>query len=231
MASKINDYIYDFFDIREKSNVAYYDTKYDKNNCFNLFINRIKLNEDTYLIPAVTYYNNRINDSPDMLYKESRVRNNLSETTLLRDLGYFYRSSEYNIKHLKTKANEVYYGGPGIALDSNFNILMLIVFKVTKEGNVIDTYCFVNPSVFLNDKRTLEKAIIKKIVPTISIKKPHCGYNYRDITFIFKNVTKDFLYIPKAPDNDFDDFVVDDFLVQEIDSIIKELETNFTSRF
>ena len=126
MASKINNYIYDFFNIKEKG-TDYYDIRYDKNNCFNLFINKIKLNEDTYLIPAVTYYDNHINDSPDMLYQESIIRDNLSETTLLRDLGYFYRCSEHNIRRLRTKANEVYYGGPGIALDSAFNILMLIV--------------------------------------------------------------------------------------------------------
>lgn len=227
MASKINEYIYNFFNIKENINTNYYDVQYDKNNCFNLFINRIKLDEDTYLIPAVTYYGNRINDSPNMLYKESRVRDDLSETTLLRDLGYFYRGVEHNIKYLRTKANEIYYGCPGIALDSNFNILMLIVFKVNKEAAILDTYCFINPSVFVNDKRTLEKAIIKKIIPTVSIESPYCCYECRDITFVFKNVTKDFIYIPKAPDNKFNDSIVNDFLIQEIDSILEELETNF----
>ena len=228
MASKIYDYIYDFFNIKEKSNIVYYTTKYDKNNCFNLFIKRHKIDEDTYLIPAVTYYNNDINDLPNMLYKEFRIRDGLSETTLLRDLGYFHRNSEYNIKTLKTKFDEIYYGGPGIVFDSYFNILMLLVFKVNKEGIILDTYCFVNPSVFVNEKRTLEKAIIKKIVPNISISKYLICSNYRKITFIFRNVTDDFIYIPKAPDNNFNDSIANDFLVQEIDSILKELETNFT---
>ena len=228
MASKINEYIYDFFDIRERNTVNYYDIKYNKNNCFNLFINRTKLDEDTYLIPAVVYYGNRINDSPDMLHKEFRIKDSLSETTLLKNLGYFYRSSDWNISCLRTKSDEVYYGGPGIALDSNFNILMLVVFKVNKEAAILDTYCFINPSVFVNDKRTLEKAIIKKIVPTVSIKRPYCVREYRDITFVFKDITEDFIYIPKAPDNDFDDSTVNDFLVQKIDSILEELETNFT---
>lgn len=227
MASKINDYIHDFFNIKEKAVTNYYDINYDKNNCFNLFINRIKLDENTYLIPAITYYLNNINDSPDMLYKEPRIRDNLSETTLLRDLGQFYRSSEYTIKYLKSKADEIYYGGPGIALDSNFNILMLIVFKVNKEAAILDTYCFINPSVFVNDKRTLEKAIIKKIVPTVSIKRSYCWYEYRDITFVFKDVTEDFIYIPKVPYNDFNDSIANDFLVREIDSILEELKTNF----
>ena len=225
MASKINEYIYNFFNIKD-TNISYYDVQYDKNNCFNLFINRIKLDEDTYLIPAVTYYGNHVNDFPNMLYKESRVRDKLSETTLLRDLGYF-RSIKHSIKHLRTKANEIYYGCPGVALDSNFNILMLIVFKVNKEGEILDTYCFINPSVFINDKRTLEKSIIKKIIPTISIESSYCYYKRRNITFVFKNVTKDFIYIPKAPDNNFNDSVANDFLEQKIDSILEDLETNF----
>ena len=223
MASKINEYICNFFKTGGKLSVRYYDINYINNNCFNLFVNKIKLDENTYLIPAIKYRNNEKHTTPTTLYRDSHIRDDLSETTLLRDLGYYHSHSEYDILSLKTKSNEIYYGGPGIALDSNFNILMLIVYKVDNSSKILDTYCFVNPSVFINDKRTLEKSIIKKIVPTISIRQ-----TYRNITFVFKDVTKDFIYIPKAPDNNFNEEVVDSFLIDKIDSILEELETNFT---
>lgn len=234
MASKINDYIRGFFKNFEKYDYGNITVSYENNDCFKYFF-EVKQCEDSilgvyYLVPAfifkdLNYLENTnipIQTSKGMLY-------NLTETTLLSEIGrkYAYGNRCHHLQKLQTKAGETYYGTNGIILDSNFNILIMVVLKVINM-NILDVICYINPNIFVNEKRTVEKAIIKKMLPfmctnEVSVNDYHEGH----ITAIFKDVTKDYIHIPVEPDEEFCDDYVNNKLISWEDEIIHHLENHF----
>ena len=71
-----------------------------------------------------------------------------------------------------TNKGEVYYGGKGIILDKDFNILLLCTLvcrKMEHGGRQVMSYykpvIHVSPQVFLRNEGLVEKSIFKKIIP------------------------------------------------------------------
>lgn len=234
MASKINDYIRGFFKTFIKHDYGNITVSYENNDCFKYFF-EVKQCEDNilgvyYLVPAFIFEeinpceNNNI---PIQIGKHPLF--NLTETTLLSELGRnnVYGNRCYHLQKLQTKTGETYYGTNGIILDSNFNILIMLVLKVINR-NIIDAICYINPSIFVNEKRTVEKAIIKKMLPFMCINRVSVeGHHEGRITAIFKDVTKDYIHIPAEPDESFCNDYVNNRLVFWEDEVIHHLENHF----
>lgn len=234
MASKINDYIEGFFKCFTKASCNNSTISYESNNCFKHFF-EIKECEDSilgvhYLVPAFLF-------SEVKPYKYTNIPvqissnpiKNLSETTLLRELGQrsYYNHRVYHLHKLKNKAEEIYYGTNGIILDSNFNILIMVVFKVIN-NNIVDTLCYINPKIFINEKRTVEKIIIKKILPFICINNIDVNNFYAGrITPVFKDVTKQYIHKPKEPGKEVCDDYINNELISWEDDVLDYLDEHF----
>ena len=87
--------------------------------------------------------------------------------------GFFSRVNfNQRLQKVTTNKGEVYYGGRGIILDKDFNILLLctIVCKRMEHGGrqVMSYYkpmIHVSPQVFLRGEGLVDKSILKKIIP------------------------------------------------------------------
>lgn len=232
MASKINDYIKGFFACFHNRNCNP-ALSYDHNECFNYFFKIREYNDDIlgayYLVPAFLYEEIKHYKNTNIPVQiDTYAQSNLSETSLLSALGKsnIYYSRNHHMKKLTTKSGEVYYGTNGIILDSNFDILIMVVLKVIN-NNIIDALCYINPKVFLNEKGTAEKIIIKKILPLGCTSYMRISRESMPVTFIFKDVTRNYMYIPREPEDNFCDDYVNNKLIGWEDEIIDYLEEHF----
>lgn len=62
--------------------------------------------------------------------------------------------------------DRVYYGGNGIILDSNKNLLLLVTSIHSVLSSPKFFHCYVSPEVFKNDD-IMNKAIIKRVIPAL----------------------------------------------------------------
>lgn len=232
MASRINDYIEGFFTAFKKYDYRDSPIQYESNNCFKYFFKVKKDNSlpmlNAYLIPAFLYKERYFKATNVPVQIANDGLTSLSETTLLGAVGKvsaYHRN--YHLIKLKTKKEEVYYGTNGIILDSNFNILIMLVLRAIP-GEILDAICYINPKVFLNEKGTVEKIIIKKILPTISISRVSIDDGHLGpVTFVFKDVTREYISIPMEPREGFCDTYANN-LIHNLDSeVIDYLEDHF----
>lgn len=86
----------------------------------------------------------------------------------------FFLSTNFNrrLQKVITNKEEVYYGGKGIILDKDFNILLLCTIvckKIEHRGGQVMSYykpiIHVSPQVFLEGESLICKSILKKIIP------------------------------------------------------------------
>ncbi len=86
----------------------------------------------------------------------------------------FFSRVKFNsrLQKVTTNKGEVYYGGKGIILDKDFNIILLctiICRKVELGGGQVMSYykpmIHVSPQVFLRNEDLINKSILKKIIP------------------------------------------------------------------
>lgn len=99
---------------------------------------------------------------------------NLSTRTADSIVNIFFSRTTFHqrLQKVTTNKGEVYYGGKGIILDKDFNILLLctIVCRKIEHGRrqVMSYYkpmIHVSPQVFLRNEGLINKSILKKIVP------------------------------------------------------------------
>lgn len=76
------------------------------------------------------------------------------------------------IQKIITTKDNIYYGGKGILLDSDFSPLFIctIIARKVKENNqnyllYYRPICHINPKVFLDSNNLVNKGIIKKLIP------------------------------------------------------------------
>ena len=107
-------------------------------------------------------------------YKINRKQIN----TILRDFStVHYRAAMLKIEN----KDRLYYGYPGIILDSNLNTIMCMKLKIEDRGDVIaitDYICYISPSVFSNQDGIVEKTIYKKVIPFCSSYVLHNDFRY-----------------------------------------------------
>lgn len=86
----------------------------------------------------------------------------------------FFSRVDFNqrLQKVTTNKGEVYYGGKGIILDKDFNILFLCTIvckRMEHRGRQVMSYykpmIHVSPQVFLRSEGLIDKSILKKIIP------------------------------------------------------------------
>lgn len=116
------------------------------------------------------------------------------------------------LAHIKTCKGLDYYGGQGLIFDELWNPFMVCGFIINVDGinrtmSVVRPVCYVSPTVFVNGD-ILSKAIIKKVIPYISlhgISVPYRGRIPFNNTNEFRNVSvtiapiKGFIVSPTKP--------------------------------
>lgn len=89
-------------------------------------------------------------------------------------VGEFFSRVNFNqrLQKVITNKGEVYYGGKGIILDKDFNILLLCTLacrRMEYGGRQVMSYykpiIHVSPQVFLRGEGLIDKSILKKIIP------------------------------------------------------------------
>ena len=99
---------------------------------------------------------------------------NLATRTADSIVNIFFSRTTFHqrLQKVTTNKGEVYYGGKGIILDKDFNILLLCTIvcrKIEHGGRHIMSYykpiIHVNPQVFLKNEGLINKSILKKIIP------------------------------------------------------------------
>ncbi len=116
------------------------------------------------------------------------------------------------LTHIKTCKGLDYYGGQGLIFDELWNPFMVCGFIINVDGinktiSAVRPVCYVSPTVFVNGD-ILSKAIIKKVIPYISlhgISAPYRGRIPFNNTNEFRNVPvtiapiKGFIVSPTKP--------------------------------
>lgn len=156
---------------------------FDQNNVFNKFF-VLDINPDELEIPlfmrgATEYEVDRILISEDYnidrmvvpLYSDTLPLNKRTSDSIVKA---FFSKINFTQRLIKvtTPKGDIYYGGRGIILDRNFNIIILCSIacrrEVYEDRNFMRYYkpiVYVNPSVFTNDSDLINRYIIKKIIP------------------------------------------------------------------
>ena len=99
---------------------------------------------------------------------------NQSRRTADSIINDFFSRTNFNqrLQKVTTNKGEVYYGGKGIILDKDFNILFLCTIvcrRMEHRGRQVMSYykpvIHVSPQVFLRDDSLINKSILKKVIP------------------------------------------------------------------
>lgn len=99
---------------------------------------------------------------------------NQSRRTADSIVSNFFSRVNFNqrLQKVTTNKGEVYYGGRGIILDKDFNILLLCTIvcrRMMRDGGQVMSYykpvIHVNPQVFLREGSLVDKSILKKVIP------------------------------------------------------------------
>ena len=99
---------------------------------------------------------------------------NMAARTADSIVNIFFSRTNFNqrLQKVTTNKGEVYYGGKGIILDKDFNILFLCTIVCKRMGHrgrqVMSYYkpvIHVSPQVFLRGDGLIDKSILKKIIP------------------------------------------------------------------
>lgn len=142
------------------------------------------------------------------LYANSNSQNKRTFNGIMRE---FFCQVSFNQRLLKVTTNkgEIYYGGCGLILDEGFNPLLMCGLKARKrimedeeciEDVSMQYYraiCRINPIVFAEPNKLINKGIIKKLIPL---------YTTMDISFPFSNYG-----ISNNPDSRKVEVIIDDF--------------------
>lgn len=157
----------------------------DSNNVFSRSI-IVDLNKDEIELPviAIRHFEEAAGSSIIPSFSVEKVilplYNNTydqSRRTFDTIMAQFFANTSYESRLLKiiTNKGEVYYGGKGIILDGNFNPLLLctLLARIVKEEerDVLTYYrpvCHINPKVFIESDKLVNKGIIKKLIPYYS---------------------------------------------------------------
>lgn len=156
----------------------------DNHNAFNkLFVIDVSSNEievpafarlavehvvsDNLKFPYITHTSKIVIPMYVNTYSQSRS----TADSIVR--GFFSKVNfNQRLQKVTTSKGEVYYGGKGIILDKDFNILLLCTIvcrRMKNSGEQVMSYykptIHVSPQVFLKSKGLIDKFILKKIIP------------------------------------------------------------------
>lgn len=156
-----------------------------KNNIFNKSL-VVDISGDEFEIPVIAmeqietaiigngkFNNQYVNKIIISLYDNEMPQVRKTFDTIITQ--FFRLKFSSRLLKITTTKGEVYYGGKGIILDGDFNPLLLCTLsakKVKNEDKELLTYykpvCHINPKVFMETDKLINKGIIKKLIPFYS---------------------------------------------------------------
>jgi hypothetical protein len=160
------------------------ETTLDNHNAFNrLFV--IDVSSDEIEVPvfarsAVEHVVGDELESPYIRHASKIVipmyvnTDNMTARTADNIISIFFSRTNFNrrLQKITTSKGEVYYGGKGIILDKDFNILLLYTIACRRmeywSRQVMSYYkpvIHVSPQVFLRGDSLINKSILKKVIP------------------------------------------------------------------
>lgn len=178
----------------------------DSNNVFNRSL-IVEINNDSLEIPVIAKKHIESKISSACVYQDvsnGRVilplYNNADDTikkSFDSIIEQFFSKTGYDkrLQRITTSKGEVYYGGRGIIFDESYTPLLLCVavgkIKHIALGKISISYhdliCYVSPRVFLNINNTVNRGIIKYLIPLYTTTRTSfCDFNS---TFGIKDTT------------------------------------------
>ena len=153
-------------------------------------------------------------------------------TQLFTNVGYDKR-----LQKITTSKGEVYYGGKGIIFDESYTPLLLCTLTARSvhtenNGNTMVYYrpvCHVNPKVFLESDKLINKGIIKKLIPYYTnrnVSFPRNSYRFssnpedRKVKVIVDNFNKFFIEPIKPTPSTCSNDVLNQCLIDNIEDIM-----------
>lgn len=139
------------------------------------------------------------------------------------------------LQKIVTSKGEVYYGGKGIIFDENYTPLLLCTLAARREdnNNAIVYYrpvCHINPKVFLEPDKLINKGIIKKLIPCYTseeIYPPTSGFNgvesileNRKVKVIVDDFNKFFVEPIKPTPSAYSNDALNECLIDNIEDIM-----------
>lgn len=166
------------------SDVLSSETTLDKHNAFNrLFVIDVSSNEIEVPVFARLAVEYVVEDKLKFPYISHASKivipmyvntDNITARTADNIINIFFSRTNFNkrLQKITTSKGEVYYGGKGIILDKDFNILFLCTIvcrKMEYRGRQVMSYykpvIHIGPQVFLKGDSLINKTILKKIIP------------------------------------------------------------------
>ena len=141
------------------------------------------------------------------------------------------------LQKITTNKGEVYYGGKGIIFDDSYTPLLLCTLTARSvhtedNGNAMVYYrpvCHVNPKVFLESDKLINKGIIKKLIPCYTsrdISFPRSNYSFssnpedRKVKVIVDNFNKFFVEPIKPTPSAIAEDALNECLIDNIEDIM-----------
>ena len=165
-------------------NVTNNETTLDNHNAFNrLFVIDVSSDEIEVPVFAKSAVESVVRDKLELPYVSHVNKiiipmyvNTYTQSRRTADsiVGEFFSGVDFNrrLQKVITNKGEVYYGGKGIILDKDFNILLLCTLacrRMEYGGRQVMSYykpiIHVSPQVFLRGEGLIDKSILKKIIP------------------------------------------------------------------
>lgn len=179
MAAASNSLRYSFKRLLYGRDIGYYlSARVSELNMFSKYLEIPITKEIEYPIFVKEEMDSMLND---ILSENEEVRFNIEKVIVpiysTSAIGR-YKTADIMIRHFfdcsyrlsvcNNGKGEFFFGGPGIILDADFNILFLLSFKVALQG---DKWVLQRPivrvdnSVFVDQQKFMNKAIIQKLLP------------------------------------------------------------------
>ena len=153
-------------------------------------------------------------------------------TQLFTNVGYGER-----LQKITTNKGEVYYGGKGIIFDESYTPLLLCTLTArgvhTEDNSNTMVYyrpvCHINPKVFLESDKLINKGIIKKLIPCYTSRGvSYLADNYRfssdledrKVQVIVDNFDKFFIEPIKPTPSNCSNDALNECLIDNIDDIM-----------
>lgn len=221
----------------------------DSNNVFRRSL-VVEVNNDEVEIPVIAreHFEKLVSDNltyPAIieikkiilpLYENTSSQERRTFDSIIRQL-FINVGYDKRLQKITTSKDEVYYGGKGIIFDESYTPLLLCTLIARSvhnrdNSNTMVYYrpvCHINPKVFLESDKLINKGIIKKLIPCYTsrdVNFPRNNYSFssnsenRKVKVIVDNFDKFFIEpvkpTPSATTND----ALNECLIDNIDDIM-----------
>lgn len=188
----------------------------NKNNVFNRYL-VTKVKDRKVDIPLIAisqicnYIKHIFNNKEDV--NNSSIIIPLYVNTYSKDVSTFkfllsnaFNSTTFNerLTELCTRKGDIYYGGKGIILDKNYNLLLLCTVRVDIPVNNINNLSYISPIIYIDsrvfsNKSFVNNGIVRYIVPYIrNIKIDYSNILQKEAVIIIDDINK-FISTPTIP--------------------------------